>query len=272
MRDQDCVAFLQWALPRLNLRWRGYRKVRRQVCKRIQRRIDALGITLGAYRERVKTDAAELARLDDYCQITISRFYRDHRTWEYLLHEALPKLAREARDEGRDKLRAWSIGSASGEEPYTLSLLWHLELAGSFPAMGIDILATDTHPVMLERAERSCYARGSLKALPDEWRESGFRVQDDEYCLRGKFREPVRLLRHDVRDAPPQGRFDLILCRNLVFTYFDTGLQGEVLERLTEATRTGSVLVLGSHESLPGPHPAWAPIDHTFYRRNGHRS
>jgi chemotaxis protein methyltransferase CheR len=137
--------------------------------------------------------------------------------------------------------------------------------------MGIDILATDTHPVMLERAERACYTCGSLKELPDEWRERGFRLQNGEYCLRGKFREPVRLMRHDVRDAPPEGPFDLVLCRYLAFTYFDAGLQGEVLKRLTAATRSGGGLVLGAHESLPGPHSAWASIDDTLYRRKGQR-
>jgi chemotaxis protein methyltransferase CheR len=62
LRDSDCIAFLQWALPRFELRWAGFRKVRRQVCKRLRRRLNELGLeTLAQYRERLDSDPAEWA-------------------------------------------------------------------------------------------------------------------------------------------------------------------------------------------------------------------
>ena len=76
--DQQWVAFLQWALPQLQLRWKGFRKVRSQVCKRIYRRMRSLQISsLDAYRLYLQRHPGEWRVLDTLCRITISRFYRD---------------------------------------------------------------------------------------------------------------------------------------------------------------------------------------------------
>ncbi|HEY7242812.1 MAG TPA: hypothetical protein VH678_02890 [Xanthobacteraceae bacterium] len=78
MDGEDCTAFLQWALPRRNLRWRGFRKVRAQVCKRLKRRMRELGVPgFAAYRARLEADPGEWRVFDECCHITISRFFRD---------------------------------------------------------------------------------------------------------------------------------------------------------------------------------------------------
>lgn len=85
MADADCVAFLQWALPRLDLRWRGFRKVHGQVCKRLKRRMKELGLDgFDAYRKWLAADTDEWAVLDGMCHITVSRFYRDSRIFKAL--------------------------------------------------------------------------------------------------------------------------------------------------------------------------------------------
>jgi chemotaxis methyl-accepting protein methylase len=84
MSDSQCVAFLKWALPRLGMRWAGYRKVRRQVCNRARRRASELGLSdLNAYRRYLEAHPGEWAVLDSLTPITISRFYRDHGTFDY---------------------------------------------------------------------------------------------------------------------------------------------------------------------------------------------
>lgn len=76
VKDLECIAFLQWALPRLQLGWPGYRKVRRQVCKRVDRRVQALGSgSVDAYRARLETDPAEWADFDVKAQPGL-RVYR----------------------------------------------------------------------------------------------------------------------------------------------------------------------------------------------------
>ena len=99
MRDADCVAFLQWALPRLDLRWQGFRKVHGQVCKRLKRRIKALGLAdIAAYRARLEAYPDEWATLDEMCHITISRFFRDSRIFETLAYASCRRLPRGLRE------------------------------------------------------------------------------------------------------------------------------------------------------------------------------
>lgn len=114
MKDSDCVSFLQWALPRLGFRWPGFRKVRRQVCKRIDRRIGKLKLPgPAAYREYLEQVASEWDVLDQFCRISISRFYRDRRVFDHLRDTVLPELADAAMASGESVLRCWSAGCAS---------------------------------------------------------------------------------------------------------------------------------------------------------------
>jgi chemotaxis protein methyltransferase CheR len=251
MNHSNCVEFLQWALPRLGMRWHGFRKVRGQVCKRLGRRVRELGLDdLAAYRAHLERHPREWAELEQLTHITISRFHRDRGTFAFLQREVLPALASERIIRGAHSLEVWSAGCASGEEPYTIAIIWELELAQQFPALEIRILASDVDDVMLARARRSCYTDGSLKELPERWREAAFVQHGRLHCLRDEFRGPVSVERHDVR-SPPRRQFDLVMCRNLTFTYFELELQRAVASRLALALRPGGALVLGAHEELP---------------------
>jgi chemotaxis protein methyltransferase CheR len=268
MRDVELVEFLQWVLPRLRLRWPGYRKVRRQVGKRIGRRLGQLGLTnLDAYRARLATDRGEWRRLDALCRITISRFYRNRGVWDALRARALPDLAREAGRRGDRHLRIWSAGCASGEEPYTLALAWHLELAPVFPDLELRLLASDADAALLARAQRAVYPESSLKELPAEWRDAAFRAVNHEptethdtaaaagpvadSALADTWRRGVYFARHDVRGPAPVRRCDLIVCRNLPFTYFDRSLQRSVAAELVAALAPGGLLLVAPHETVP---------------------
>ena len=248
MKDSDCIDFLQWALPRLQLRWPGFRKVRRQVCRRVQRRIEALGLSgPETYRDYLERHPEEWSVLDQFTPITISSFYRDRGVWDFLWHKVLTQLAT-----GKvQKLRAWSIGCASGEEPCTLMLAWRIGVMPLRPRIDMSIVATDVYEPMLERARTACYSFGSLKQLPANWLDQAFEQQRDQYCLRSAYRTGIDIKRQDIRTALPDEAFDLIMCRNLVFTYFDESLQCKTLGRILSRLRDGGALVIGRRESLP---------------------
>jgi chemotaxis protein methyltransferase CheR len=250
MNDDDCVRFLQEALPRLNMRWPGFRRVRSQVCKRLQRRLRELALPdLAAYRQLLGTHSDEWDLLDSFCRISISRFYRDRRIFEDLAQEVLPVLVRPAR--GTDgPVRVWSAGCASGEEPYTLALLWHFR----FPDQNripLSITATDLDPVLLTRARTACYPESSLRELPRRWRVEAFTRRNDVSCLRPEFKGSVEFLHQDLRTEAPAGPFHLVACRNLAFTYYTEPLQREVLTRIAAALTPAGFLMIGGRESLP---------------------
>ncbi len=251
MRDRDCTAFLQWALPGLGFRWPGFRKVRRQVCRRIKRRIAVLELEgFDAYRRYLETHDQERAELDELCRVTISRFYRDHRVFETLEREILPRLAEDAGARGTP-VRVWSAGCASGEEPYTLAIAWRLGVAPLFPRTRLEIVASDADRHLLTRASRGIYPAGTLRELPSAWREQAFRTVGETFELQADFKSEITWLRQDLREEMPEGPFDLVLCRNLAFTYFDRALQCRILEGLIARLLPGGVLVVGIHESLP---------------------
>jgi chemotaxis protein methyltransferase CheR len=262
MRDKDCVEFLQHHLPRLGLRWAGYRKVRRTVCKRLGRRLREFGLeNLQAYAALLEQDPEEWRRLEGFCRIPISRFYRDREVFETLARRVLPDLAQRAAARGDGRVRCWSAGCASGEEPYSLRIAWSQRAERASPGIGIGILATDAEPTMLSRAARACYGKGSLKDLPRDALERAFVPSDDGHCLRPEFEEGVTFELQDIRSEPPEGPFDLILCRNLVFTYFDKALQAKVLSRIATRLRPGGYLVIGGHERLPAEAKGFRPCD-----------
>lgn len=258
--DADCVRFLQWALPRLGMRWRGFRRVRRQVCKRIARRIEALGLSdLSAYRALLEGHPEEWAQLDALCRITISRFFRDRGVFEGLRETILPELARRARGGGESELRCWSVGCASGEETFSLAILWERGLRRDFPDLALRVLGTDSDPEMIRRARAGRYTGSSLKELPAAWREAAFDRTDDAHRIRAGLGESVEFRREDVRTSLPAERFHLVLCRNLVFTYFDERVARDCLTRIASRLLPGGGLVVGIHESLPAGGPGLVP-------------
>jgi chemotaxis protein methyltransferase CheR len=250
--DPECVVFLRWALPRLGMRWPGFRRVRRQVCKRIGRRIRELALRdAEAYRAYLESVPEEWTRLDSLCRITISRLYRDRAVFDHLGEAVLPALAAAAVARGESTLRCWSAGCASGEEPYSLVLLWAFRVGPTFPGLAFAVVATDADEHLLARAARGCYPRGALRELPAEWVRSAFAREHGSECLRPAFRQAILFLRQDIRLAQPDGPFDLVLCRNLAFTYFDAHLQRRVLMDIAARMRPGAALVLGKGEKLP---------------------
>jgi chemotaxis protein methyltransferase CheR len=188
MTDPECVVFLQWALPRLGLRWEGFRKVRRQVCRRVSRRMAELGLReADAYRGYLEGNEPEWDVVARLCRVTISRFWRDRAVFEALRDEVLPELG--------PAVSAWSVGCASGEEPYSLVL------AAAEARVEIHVVATDEDPVLLGRARRASYPESSLRDLPADLHARAF----EDGRLRPEYCQAVEFLRHDVRDTPRAG-------------------------------------------------------------------
>ena len=250
MRDHDCVAFLQWALPRLRLRWAGFRKVRGQICKRVGKRLQVLGLCdARSYTHYLQRHPQEWSVLASLLRVTISRFYRDRAVFDHLGRTVMPRLATQANKQARAELRCWSAGCASGEEAYTVVLVWRF-LADQ-DGMRLRVLATDSDPELIARARAGCFGASSLAELPEALREGAFYSDGDRNLLKPAYRTGVAFRQHDIRAEPPPGRFDLILCRNLAFTYFNDELQAEILGVFARVLYPQGILLLGSHESLP---------------------
>ena len=269
MRDEACICFLQWALPHLHMRWPGFKKVRGQVCKRLTHRLEELELAdLKRYRIYLEDNPLEWHILDSLCRITISRFYRDKGIYDSLRLQVLPELIENAVRQGDSTLSCWCIGSASGEEPYSVSLLWDMS-GGNNQGLNLKIVATEVDQLMINRARNGCYPESSIRELPSEITAQAFTREDELFCIKEPLKKRVQFLQQDIRNAQPDSTFHLILCRNLVFTYFSQELQEEIVQQLLLRLNPGGYFVIGTHEELPGSQPDLIPCyqGKTIYRR-----
>jgi chemotaxis protein methyltransferase CheR len=194
------------------------------------------------YLDLVRRDPGELEVLRSILVVTISRFFRNANVFHFLSREIFPRLAEKTRPV------AWSAGCASGEEPYSVRIAWE-EMPADKPVLAL--FATDVDPVSLERAEAGSYPESSLRELPAALRGKYFRREGNSYRICEAVRRSVRFRNLDLLRDPPPGRFDLILCRNAVFTYFRPEMRLAVAGTFAAALREGGYLVIGRTESLP---------------------
>jgi chemotaxis protein methyltransferase CheR len=243
--------FLREAAPFFGLQWRPFQ--RRGIKRKVERRIAEIGLSnFEEYLPRIKEDPEEQKHLSLIFTVTISRFFRDQEVFATLCHSILPNLLKE---KNREELKIWSIGCSSGEEPYTLSLLWKENFGRIRPEVRLSILATDIDENMLERAREGRYKKSSLREVPEEILRKCFNREGDEYVLDQSFRQTVELKRHDILQEEPFNEMDIIFCRNLAMTYFSKEAQMAVLKKLGTSLKKKGYLVIGKDESLPLIYP-----------------
>ncbi len=247
---KSCHEFLQHILPELGYRWAGFRKVRRQVCRRIHNRMQELDISNYLdYLYYIEENSAERETLDRMLDITITRFWRDKGVYAILEQTVFPDLIESARQENRTNIRCWSAGCCNGEEAYSIQLLWQHRLSPE--KLELEIIATDRNPTVLERARAGCYPEGALKDLPDELLEKGFERKDSTYVIKERYKHNIHFLEQDIRTEMPGGPFDIILCRNFILTYFDRTVSEPLLSKMLSLMQKGGYFITGSTESIP---------------------
>ena len=247
----DFYEFLKEATPLLGLQKRPFQ--RRGIKRQIEYRIAEIGLSNDEeYLFRIKKDPEEKGYLSKILTITISRFFRDKEVFNTLGNSIIPSLLIE---KNREDLKIWSIGCASGEEPYSLSLLWKEKFEKNWPQLHLCILATDINEHLLRRAREGKYKRSTLKEVAEGTLNNYFRFENGFYILDQTIRESVEFRKHDILHDEPLSGMDIVFCRNLAFTYFSKECQIEVLKKIATSLRKKGYLVIGKDESLPLTYP-----------------
>ena len=243
--------FLKEASLLLNLQRRPFKK--RGIKRRIERRISQIGLSsFEEYLLRIKEDPPEKSHLLKILTVTISRFFRDKEVFHILAASLIPTMIE---DKIEGDLNIWSIGCASGEEPYSLALLWKNSFERTWPKIHLSILATDINEKMFQRAEEGRYKKSSLKEVPQEILENFFKKENGFYILDQSIRDTIEFKRHDILHEEPYSEMDVIFCRNLAFTYFSKESQIEVLKKISLSLKEKGYLVIGKDEALPLTYP-----------------
>jgi two-component system, chemotaxis family, CheB/CheR fusion protein len=233
--------------------------------RRIERRMAIHGIpTLPLYVEFLQRNDQEIDLLFKELLIGVTHFFRDPAVWDYLANVALPELL--ARRSEEPKLRAWSVGCSTGEEAYSLAMVFS-EAVQSLPQpqeFSLQIFASDLSPDAIATARRGLYPRSIESHVSAERLERFFTAHETHYQINQSIRDMVLFAQHDVVLDPPFTKLDLIACCNLLI-YFDTMLQRRLLPLFHYSLRPGGVLLLGSSETVGRSHHLFAPI-HTKNR------
>lgn len=243
----------------LGLSWKGYRKVRKGVKRRLGRRLAALGCKdLRAYLERLERSGEERRRCERLMTVSISRFFRDACMWRVLREEILPA----ALEIWPGRLAVWSAGCASGEEVYSFRIVWK-RFAATFPrAPELRLLATDLNPLYLERAKRGVYPESVLREVSERVRSDCFKAKGEGlYAVVPSLKEGIVWKAHDFLSGPPaDAPFHLLFLRNNLFTYYDPPLVEKGVERVKACLSPGGFLILGAHEKLPPGTTGFSPF------------
>lgn len=257
--------FLRDTLTPMGLEWRLFR--RKSIRRRILARMQELHIvSFGHYTRRLGESSEERARFRALMSVTSSRFFRDRELFQALRNQVLPECADRCLPHG--KLEVWSAGCAGGEEPYSLAILWQAYF--STMPVKLRILATDVDPYCLERGRRAEYAPGSLKEVPSELKGTYFQPLGQSFRVRHEIQEMVEFRAHDLMTESIPGRFSLVLCRNMAFTYFLPSLHAGIVQKLHSSLEPGGFLVIGEKERLPaGSEDYFDQWDDFIYRRKG---
>ncbi len=255
--------FLKITLPHLGLRWRRFR--RKSIRKRIIGRLNELDLhSFSQYQSYVLENEEERRFLTGLLTVTISRFWRNALLFQALQNSWLPAVL--GRMLQNEQLQIWSAGCASGEEPYSLLILWEENFADS--GRTLRLLATDSDSRCLARAQQGRYPASSFREMPLYLRKKYCTNEGGTFSLPRDFPKRIEWIKHNLILEPPPQNNHLIFCRNLVYTYFIDSVQQEITRRFHQALLPKGLLVVGHKDRLPpGTEELFRLLEHPIYER-----
>ena len=250
-------------------------KKREMVYGRLVRRLRALELeSFEAYCRFV--DGAdgenELLAMVNAITTNLTRFFREDHHFNHLAREVLPAISARQSENPQPRLRIWSAGCSSGEEPYSIAMTV-LDTIGDLGRWDARVLATDLDTEMVRRGSEGRYDIGALETIPPQFRgrfTSGSRRDAAEHfemadeLKRFITFKPLNLL----EPWPMKGPFDAVFCRNVVI-YFDRPVRVALFKRIADILADGGHLFIGHSESLLGISDRFELIGKTTYRKLG---
>jgi chemotaxis protein methyltransferase CheR len=233
-----------------DLSWDGYRKVRKGVKKRIARHMQGMGCkTMEGYLLALGQSPEERQACERLLTVSISRFFRDPSLWQALKDEILPGII----SANPDKVNAWSAGCACGEEVYSLKILWDLMEADYQERPALHVLATDSNPMYLRKAQSGIYARSSFKEMPEALKARYFNAgsKGSTFTVTEHLKTGISWQCQDLFSDPPDRSFQLIFLRNNLLTYYLDVRKIASLRRIIEGLSPEGFLIIGMGEKMP---------------------
>ncbi len=225
------------------------------VKKRVEKRLDALSIkNISEYNNYLSfndRDGKELQELLNLLTTNETYFFREVNQLEIFIDHCLPEVIKKKKEKGNKKIRIWSAGCSSGEEPYTIAIML-LEKFKNKNEWNFEIIATDIDTEILKKAERALYNDRSLRNVSDDLLRRYFVKTPEGYQLRMIAKKMVKfkyLNLFDNQKMRMMRGIDFIFCRN-VLIYFNDNSRKEVVANFYDSLHPGGFIYLGYSESV----------------------
>lgn len=242
--------------------------VKRQlVYSRLARRLRKLGLdSFAIYCRRLEEDDEELVCLINAITTNHTAFFREAHHFDFLAKELLPRLMHS----GQRRLRIWSAGCSSGQEPYTIAMVLKEHLPTARP-WDVKILATDLDSDMIATAEQGVYPLQDIQPVPapmlKRWFLRGTGAMAERVKVVPELKEWIRFRQLNLMHAwPMQGPFDLIFCRNVTI-YFDTPTKVRLFDRFADMLAADGHMIIGHSETLLNISDRFELVGKTIYRK-----
>ncbi len=199
------------------------------------------------YYHRVCGDGEELKSLLDSVTTNLTRFFRNTAHFETFEHFVLPDLI-ERKRHGRKRIRLWSAGCSTGEEPYSLAMVMKEVLPPDFE---FSIIASDISLKSLMSARSGYYAESRVRGIPECYLGRYLQPKDDGYQVSKEIMDTVTFDYHNLKHPSGLSDIDVVFCRNVII-YFDEAAQKSTVHRFWDVMNPYSYLFIGHSESLFG--------------------
>nr|MBF0223519.1 protein-glutamate O-methyltransferase CheR [Desulfobulbaceae bacterium] len=239
--------------------------------KKLKSRMASLAITVPEdYLTYFRKDPGEALLLMNEIGISVSLFFRNTLVYSIIEQQLLPPIIAAKQHSGRQEIRVWSAGCATGEEPYSIAILLHRLLNEEITNWKVHIFATDIDQERLTSAAAGVYPRAKLVdtriGIVDEY----FSQSREKYILNPAIRQMVNFSLDDLASsekiAPAAsifGSFDLVLCRN-VMIYFNNSAKRRAIQKFVKTLNSSGYLILGESEWIDDSLKSnFIEIDHT---------
>lgn len=235
----------------------GYKRT--TLNRRIARRMQVLGIEEGTeYLAKIRNDSQECSALFRDLLINVTRFFRDPEAFDSFNESVVLPLVRQA--DAAEELRIWVPGCSSGEEAYSMAMLFAEAMRVERRRLSVQIFASDIDEQMLKIAREGAYPVIGLADIPEHLRMHYTIGHGNTFTVTPGIRDMVRFSAHNLIKDPPFSRMDVISCRNLLI-YFDDRLQQTVMPLFHYALKPGGHLLLGTSETIGRHEDLFEPID-----------
>ena len=220
------------------------------------------------YFKLVKEDQTgeEVVNLLNVISTNLTYFFRESKHFDYLVEKVVPEVNRN----GGNRVRIWSAGCSTGEEPYTLAMVINENIDPSIRDW--KILATDLSTKVLGIASQGYYPKERLRGIPGvlqkKYLQKNSRNANDSYQVKDELRKRIHFGRLNLMEPfPVKGPFDIIFCRN-VMIYFDRATQEALARRFHGVLRQGGFFFVGHSESLLGVKHEFKYLGPSIYQKN----